>query len=91
MSEPARFRPRFTLVIVYFAALVVFFCSLVAAPAVIEGLRTLPPDADPAAAGREVWRAALRGRVPFAVGAAVISLAGLLWARLLPGLRAPPD
>jgi hypothetical protein len=87
MAERARFEPRFTLILVYFFAFVVAWGLALAAPEIAAGLRDLPPHADPAEAGRETVRRALEGRIPTAVGAAVVSLGALLWLRVLPGLR----
>jgi hypothetical protein len=87
MAEHARFEPRFTLILVYFFVFVVAWGLVLAAPDIAAGLRDLPPGADPTQAGRETVRKALEGRIPMAVGAAVVSLGALLWLRVLPGLR----
>lgn len=90
MAERARFEPRFTLVVVYLFVFVVLWGLILAAPEIATSLRELPPDADPAAAGRETVRRALSGRIPSAVGAALVSLGALLWLRVLPGLKPRP-
>ena len=87
MAERARFEPRFTLILVYFFAFVVAWGLVLAGPEIAAGLRALPPDTDPAAAGRETVRQALDGRIPSVVGAAVVSMGALLWLRVLPGLK----
>jgi hypothetical protein len=89
MAQRARFEPRFTLGLVYFFICFIVYGLLLAAPAMLEAWRSLPPDADPAQAGREVVRHSLRGRLPLAVGAALVTVGGLTWARVLPGLRGP--
>jgi hypothetical protein len=90
MAHEARFEPRFTLVIVYFFALVVVWGLLLAVPGMLEAWRQLPPEADPAEAGRETVRNALCGRMPTAALAAVISMGALIWLDVLPGMRRRP-
>jgi hypothetical protein len=87
MAERARFEPRFTLILVYFVAFVIAWGLALSAPEIAAGFRELPPGADPAEAGRATVQRALDGRIPTAVGAAVISMGALLWLRVLPGLK----
>lgn len=87
MARRARFEPRFTLVLVYFVAFVMVWSFVLAAPEIAAGLHALPPGADATQAGRETVRHALDGRIPLAVGLAVVSLGALIWLRILPGLR----
>lgn len=86
------FRPEFTLLILYFFAIFLAFALLLALPALIEALRSLPPgdgpltDAERALAA-DTAREALRGRVPYAVLATLVVLGIGVWTRSLPGLR----
>lgn len=89
MAEPVRFQPRFTLTIVYFFGFLVAYGLLMASPEIVEGLRSLPADADPTEAGRETVRQALRGRMPLAALAALVTVGGLTWLRILPGMGGP--
>ncbi len=91
---PVTFRPRFTLVALYFFAFFLFFCLVLALPALLEGFRSLPPsdgaitDQERALAA-EITRDALRGRIPYALLATVATLGLGLWTRALPGFRGP--
>ena len=85
----AAFQPRFTLTILYFAAFLLLYCAALAAPALLEVMRNAPPEPEQHAAGYEAVRTALAGRVPLAAGAALVTLAIGIYARLLPGLRRP--
>ncbi len=87
MAERARFEPRFTLVILYFFGALVVWGILLSAPEMMQAWNELPPEADPAEAGREAVRGALRGRMLTVALAAVISLGALIWLGVLPGLR----
>lgn len=89
------FRPQFTLVALYFFGFFLFFCLLLALPALLGGLRELAPGDGPLteqerALAAELTRDALRGRIPVALLATVAVLALALWKRALPGLRARP-
>jgi hypothetical protein len=86
------FRPHFTLLLLYFFGLFVFFALLLALPALLEAFRTLPPGEGPLtdqerALAADVAREALRGRVPYAAIAAVLTLGLGAWTGALPGLR----
>lgn len=91
---PVTFRPQFTLVALYFFAFFLFFCLVLAMPALLEGLGSLPPG-DGAITEQErelaaeITRDALRGKLPYALLATVAALALGLWTRALPGLRRP--
>ncbi|HSJ96417.1 MAG TPA: hypothetical protein VLC53_05065 [Myxococcota bacterium] len=92
---PATFRPEFTLLLLYFFGLFLLFALLMALPALLEALRELPPGDGPLtteerALAAETAREALRGRVPYAVIAALLVLAVGVWTRSLPGLRRRP-
>jgi hypothetical protein len=88
----ATFRPEFTLLVVYFFGVFLAFSLLLALPALLEALRTLPPGEGPLtdaerAVAAEAAREALRGRVSYAVIATVVVLGIGVWMRALPGLR----
>ena len=85
----ATFRPRFTLTILYFFAFLLLFCAALAAPALLEVLRSMPPGPEQEAAAREAARRAVAPRLPIAALAALATTAVGLVARLLPGLRKP--
>ena len=85
----AAFQPRFTLTILYFAAFLFLYCAGLALPALREVWRSMPPGPEQDAAGAEAVRVALAGRIPLAAGAAVVTLALGIYARVLPGLRRP--
>jgi len=84
------FRPGFTLYLLYFFAFFVFFALLLALPALLEGLRSLPPAESIEAereAGARIARHALAGRLPLALLAALAAIGIGGYARVLPGLR----
>jgi hypothetical protein len=86
------FRPRFTLALLYFFAFFVFFSLLLALPALLEGLRALPAGSGPLTeAERELasalTRDALRGKLLYALLAALAALAIGALTRSLPGIR----
>jgi hypothetical protein len=89
------FRPEFTLLLLYFFGLFLLFSLLLALPALLEALRALPPGDGPLteqerALAADAAREALRGRVPYALIAALLVLALGVWTRALPGLRRRP-
>jgi hypothetical protein len=86
------FSPRYTLLLLYFAALVVAYGVLFALPSLLEAYRALPPGSgeltpEELERAREAARTALAGRVPLVVGAAFVTLALAVWRSALPGLR----
>jgi hypothetical protein len=88
----ASFRPEFTLLLLYFFALFLVFALLLALPSLLEALRALPPGEGPLseqerALAADAARDALRGRVPYALIAALLVLSLGVWTRSLPGLR----
>jgi len=89
------FRPEFTLLLLYFFGLFLVFALLLALPALLDALRALPAGEGPLtteerALAADAAREALRGRVPYAVIAALLVLAVGVWTRSLPGLRRRP-
>lgn len=100
MSEPPRprprlprdsgFRPEFTLYLVYFFLFFTVFALLLALPALLEGLRTMPPATSieqERAAGAAIARRAVAGRLPWALLATFVALGIGGYAGALPGLR----
>jgi hypothetical protein len=99
MSPPDRssrraapFRPRFTLMLIYFALFFLGFALLLALPALLEAYRSLPPGEGPLTpeeleVARRAAREALSGRLIFAFLAAVGVTALGAWRGSLPGLR----
>ena len=90
--RPASFSPRYTLLLLYFAAFVLGFGLLFALPALLEALRALPPGSgeltpEELARAQAAARAALAGRVPVVVVCALLALGLGLWRGVLPGLR----
>jgi hypothetical protein len=83
------FRPRLTLTIVYFFAFLLLFCLALAAPALHDVWRSMPPGAEQEAAAREAARRAVGPRLPIAALAALATTAIGVAARLLPGFRQP--
>jgi ABC-type sulfate transport system permease component len=89
---PVGFQPRFTLMLLYFAALVFVYCFALAAPIVyryfeIGSSGGAGPEQQAQLA--EAMREALRGRLWIAGLAAAATMALGIWARVLPGLRPP--
>lgn len=84
------FRPEFTLYVLYFFAFFLFFALLLAMPALLEGLRSLPPGADveaERAAGARIAQRAVEGRLLWAFVAATVTMALGGYTKVLPGLR----
>jgi hypothetical protein len=91
--RPARaptFRPEFTLLMLYFFAFFIFFALLLALPDLLDGMRNMPPatsiDAE-RAAGAEIARHAVDGKLRFAFLAAAVVLGIGAYARVLPGIK----
>ena len=97
MLPPRRLRPRgfsptFTLSLFYVAALSIVYALGLALPDLLAGARALPPgpaELTPAelAQARELARAAVTGRLHYALAAALATFGGLVWLRWLPGVR----
>jgi hypothetical protein len=78
--------------LLYFFLFFVFFALLLALPDLVEALRTTPPATtieEERAAGARIARAALEGKLPWALLAAIAGLAAGAWAQVLPGLKRP--
>jgi hypothetical protein len=78
--------------LLYFFLFFVFFALLLALPDLLEALRTTPPATtieEERAAGARIARAALEGKLPWALLAAIAGLAAGAWAQVLPGLKRP--
>jgi hypothetical protein len=88
----ATFSPRYTLLLLYFFALVVLYGLLFALPALVDAYSQLPPGQgeltpEELAKASEAARTALTGRVPWTIGAAALTLGFLLWRNAVPGMR----
>jgi hypothetical protein len=87
-TEP--FRPRFTLTLLYLALFFFLYGLLFATPDLAPLLgaegRSLPPE-ELQQRAREVTQQTLRGKVPLAFAAAVVTVALAAWRRVLPGMR----
>jgi ABC-type Fe3+ transport system permease subunit len=89
---PARFQPRFTLMALYFVALLFVYCFAITAPVVAEFFQLASAGnagAPEQAQLTQAMRQALRGRLWIAGLAAFATLALGIWARVVPGLRPP--
>jgi hypothetical protein len=91
MAARARFQPRFTLTLLYLFLLFYLYMRVIAAPALFEVWRSVPPGPAQDAAADAAARAALQGRVWIAFVAALVSVALLAYANVLPGIRRPRD
>jgi hypothetical protein len=86
------FRPVFTLMLVYFFVLFLFFALLLTVPAQLEALHALPPDAsddEAIQALAQVSQRAVAGRLWLALLATCVTLAIGAYARVLPGIKRP--
>ena len=84
------FQPRFTLMLLYLVIFFLLYGLLFAAPDLAPLLgeegRALSPDALQQRA-REVTQQTMRGKVPLAFAAALVTVGVAAWRRALPGLR----
>ncbi len=97
-AEPRRrpprvgFQPRFTLMVIYFAALLVVYCFALASP-MLYGFFEIGSSGSAGSKEQalleEAMRETLRGRLWIAALAALATTALGIWARVLPGLRPP--
>jgi hypothetical protein len=88
----AQFRPRFTLMVIYFALFFLAFALLLALPGLLEAFRSLPAGEGPLSPqelelARDAARQALQGRLVFAFVGAALAIGIGVWQRALPGLR----
>lgn len=88
-SRPPPFQPRFTLSLFYLAAFFVLYCLVLVSPALLEVLRTVPHGPDQQQAATEAARQAIRGKLLFALLAALASVAIGGRTGWLPGMRPP--
>jgi hypothetical protein len=92
-SAPApAFRPAFTLLMLYFFAFFVFFAVLLALPALLDGMQALPPAKtleQERAAGAEIAKHAVEGKLFFALIASFVATGIGSYARILPGVKRP--
>ncbi len=93
MNEPRRMppppRPVTTMALVWFAAFFFLYGLLLVAPTLLRATATLPPGPEAQEAVRLAVRDAIRPKLPIAFGAALVTTALGLRARLLPGARPP--
>jgi hypothetical protein len=87
-----QFRPEFTLLLVYFFGFFLLFGMLLALPDLIGAARSLPAGSGPLseeerALAARVAREAVRGRLGYALAAALVAIGIGSWTRALPGLR----
>lgn len=81
------FQPRFTLALLYVAALFFAFALLFALPSLVDAFRQLSPEAQgDTELAAEIARQAAAPRLPIAFGLAVIATAVGAWSGWLPGL-----
>jgi hypothetical protein len=76
--------------LVYFFVLFLFFALLLALPDLLEGMRALPAAAsieEERAAGAEIARHAVQGKLGFAFLATLVALGLGTYTRVLPGIR----
>ncbi len=91
---PPSFAPRFTLSLIYLFSFFFLYCMILAAPALVEVFKGLPPqiDSDVAAqqaaeeAARVAVKDAIQPRLWLAVAASVLTTAVGAWRKFLPGL-----
>ena len=95
--RPVSFRPRFTLMILYFAFFFVFLSLLLILPDLVGVIRepdvgasgAQPSPEEIQARASEVARRAMQGKVLPAFGLSVVVTGVLTWYGRLPGMRGP--
>jgi heme A synthase len=89
-SRREPFRPRFTLMLLYVAAFFLLYALLFVAPDLAPLLgaegQALPPE-ELQARAQQVSQHAMRGKVPIALGASLVTVGLGAWRRVLPGMR----
>ena len=83
----APFRPVFSLMLVYFFGFFFLFCALLVAPALVSLLGSTGPGPELEAQAQRVAHDAIRGRLPLAFLAALVTTGLGIYTRVLPGLR----
>ncbi len=81
----SRFRPQFTLTLLYVFAFTVIYGVAFVAPSLWEVWRTMPPGPAQQDAARDAAHAAVHLRLALLAAIATTALGS--WARVLPGLR----
>lgn len=81
------FRPIFSLILVYFFGFFFLFCLLLVAPALFSLIGGAEPGPELQAQAQQVAHEAIRGRLPLAFLAALVTTGIGLYTRRLPGLR----
>jgi len=81
------FRPVFSLTLAYFAGFFLFYCLLIAAPALVQVAREGEPSPEMEARAQTAAHDAIQGRLPLALLAALLTTGLCVYARVLPGLR----
>jgi len=85
--RPPPFRPIFSLILVYFFGFFFLFCLLLIAPALLSLSGRTDPGPELQAQAQQVAHEAIRGRLPLAFLAALVTTGLGLYTRRLPGLR----
>jgi len=90
-ARPTAFQPRFTLSLLYLFVLFLLYSLLLIAPEMSELVGPAAPGQEEAVkqAASEVARQAIRPRLPWAFGAAVLTVLAGSHYGFLPGLRPP--
>lgn len=81
------FRPSNTLLLLYFAAIFLFFAFALIVPALWPLLESPVTGPELQALAEETARTAVRPRLGLALGLAVVATGVGAWLRILPGLR----
>jgi Na+/proline symporter len=87
---PASFRPRSTLVLIYFFGLFFCFALVLVVPDLVAAYRELPPEGparDDLELASRIAREAIRGRLGLALAASALATSVGAWTGALPGLR----
>lgn len=88
-SRPPTFQPRFTLGLFYLASFFLLYCMLLIAPELSNISQPATAEQEEAVKQRaaEVAREAVRPRLPYALGLALLTTAAGGYTGVLPGLR----
>lgn len=85
-----RFRPHFSLFLLYFAAFFIGFALLLILPEMLEAAASLPPGADAEQEGTALAREIAGPRLLTAFALAVLTLGVAAYYQVLPGIRPDP-